>query len=163
MRRSRLRLGWDAAGRITEVGKFEAGSRTGTQLPRLVTRQVASLQLHRRRLAHIRQKARVRRAAFSEMHPRLAQTQLSVHREPDLGGILILLPVVFPPANRAQIQHRRRRQRPISATWTAILVPHVSMDGFWGREITNIRQSVPRKYCPPSLTLALKTAAPALY
>lgn len=86
--------------------------------------------LQRIRLTHVRQKPRMRRPALGKVRPRLAQAQRSVHREPHIGGILILLPVVLPPANRAQLQSLRARQRPVSATWTAILVSHVQVDGF---------------------------------
>ena len=68
----------------------------------------------------------MRCSAFNKMHARFAQAEGAINRESHVGGIFILLPVVFPPANRAQLHHRRRGQRPISATWTAILNPHTS-------------------------------------
>jgi hypothetical protein len=58
-------------------------------------------QLVGRGLAHKGKKAWVRRSAVRIMLSRFAQAQLAVHREPDLAGVAVLLPVIFPPADWA--------------------------------------------------------------
>ena|ERR1700731_3829008 len=72
----------------------------------------------------------MRRSALGKVHPRLTQAERTIHRQTHLGGILILLAVVLPPAHRTELQSLRRRQRPVAATWTAILIAHTKMDGF---------------------------------
>jgi len=47
------------------------------------------------------------------------QAQLAVDSETDLGSVCVLLAVVFPPADGAQLHHARRNERPKSATWAA--------------------------------------------
>jgi len=49
----------------------------------------------------------------------LAEAELTVHGEADLGGIVVLLAIVLPPADRAQGQRAGGFQRLISAAWTA--------------------------------------------
>jgi hypothetical protein len=68
------------------------------------------------RPAHIRQKPWMRRPALRKVGTRSRQAQLTVHRQPNLGSVLVLLPVILPPAHGAQPQRRRSLQRPVSAT-----------------------------------------------
>jgi len=56
-------------------------------------------------LANVGQEAGVGGADLGIVVPSLVQAQLAVDGEADLGGVAILLAVVFPPANRAKL-HR---------------------------------------------------------
>jgi len=70
--------------------------------------------------ANVRQKTRMRGAELYVIGARLVQAQLAVHGQAHFGGVLIFLAVVFPPANRAQLQGARRFERLISATRATI-------------------------------------------
>jgi hypothetical protein len=129
----------------------QAGLRRGPARASVHCSLITALShLQRIRLAHVRQKPRMCRPALGKVRPRLAQAQPSVHREPYIGGVLILLPVVLPPAHRAQLQRLRPRQRTVPATWTAILVSHVQVDGF----------PHPSDYAPSRRNPTLRPAAP---
>jgi len=65
--------------------------------------------------ANIRQKTRMGSAACGVVVAGFVQAQGSIHGEANVGGILIFLPVILPPAHRAQGQRRWRLQRPESA------------------------------------------------
>jgi hypothetical protein len=56
-------------------------------------------------LTNIREKAGVGRSTLGKVLAGLFQAQLAVHREADILGIPVLLPVVLPPA------HRTKRER----------------------------------------------------
>ena len=70
-------------------------------------------------LPNVRKKPGMGRAALSKMRSGLRQAESAVHRKPDIRGVFVLLPVVFPPANRAQRQRLGRLQRLISTAWAA--------------------------------------------
>jgi hypothetical protein len=59
------------------------------------------------------------RATLRVMDPGLVEAKVSVYRKPDLGGVLVLLPIVFPPADRAQGQRAGCNQSLASAARTA--------------------------------------------
>jgi hypothetical protein len=69
------------------------------------------------RLPHIRQKPGMRRAELGIIRAGLAQAQLPIHRQPDIASVVVLLPVILPPANRAKRKRAGRLQRPVSAAW----------------------------------------------
>lgn len=71
----------------------------------------------------------MRCAALHEMNPGLGEAQLTVDGEVHVAGIVVLLPVVLPPAHRAKLKSLRSCKSPIPATWTAKLIFHVRMDG----------------------------------
>jgi hypothetical protein len=69
-------------------------------------------------LTNVREESGVCRAAPGIMLAGFVQTQLAIHRQPHLRGIIVLLAVVFPPAYRAQAQRIRGLQCLISAAGT---------------------------------------------
>jgi len=75
-------------------------------------------------LTDVRKKTRMGRPALGIVLAGFAQAEGAVHRQPDIGGVRVLLPVVFPPAHRAQRHHARSLQRPQSAAWAAISSLH---------------------------------------
>lgn len=119
----------DPAASPENVHEARSGQIFSRRLLGRMSAERLGLELKRIRLAHIRQKPRVCRPALRKVHARLAQAQRPVHREPDIGGILILLPVVFPPAHRAKLESLGRLKRPVPTTWTAISVSHIKIDG----------------------------------
>ena len=56
------------------------------------------------RLTNVRQEAGVRGAELRVVGAGLVEAQLAVDRQTDLGGVGVLLAIVFPPANGAQLQ-----------------------------------------------------------
>jgi hypothetical protein len=62
----------------------------------------------------------MRRTKLQVIRARLVQAQLAIHRQSNFRRVLVFLPVVFPPANGAQLQGARRFKRPISATRATI-------------------------------------------
>jgi len=52
----------------------------------------------------------------------LCQTQCSVWPAANLGGIVVILAVIFPKANWANLIASSLRQRPATAAWTTIQV-----------------------------------------
>ncbi len=87
--------------------------------PESVGTPVAKLLLSKLWFTHVGKKAGMGRAASGVVGAGLVQAEGSVHRQPDIRGVLVLLAVVLPPANRAQAQRFGRLQRLISATWAA--------------------------------------------
>lgn len=74
-------------------------------------------------------------AAFPKVSARLIEAERPIHGQPHLRRVCIFLAVVFPPANRAQLQAFRSSQRPESAAGAAIegfhaQHIHARMDGF---------------------------------
>jgi hypothetical protein len=53
-------------------------------------------------LTNVRQKPWMSRAAGRKVLPRLIEGQDSVDGQPRISGVLVLLPIVLPPANRAK-------------------------------------------------------------
>ena len=64
------------------------------------------------------------RAAMSEVFAGFVEAQLAIHRQAHFGGVIVLLAVIPPPADRAQRQRFRRFQRLISATRAAKTIFH---------------------------------------
>jgi hypothetical protein len=76
------------------------------------------------------------RAAVFKMRARLAQAQPAVDRQPNISRVVVFLPVILPPANRAQLQRFRRFQRSIPAARTTKSRLHAEMDVFPKAKIT---------------------------
>ena len=123
-------------------------------------------------LTNVRQEPRVGSAAMHKMIPRLAQAQLPIDRQPDFPGVLVFLPVVFPPAYRAKGQRAGRLQRSVSAAWAAKTSLHSvpsRMDGFPGPRVYE-KDHLRPSFCngkshrpTPALVLNLKTRAPGKF
>ena len=77
--------------------------------PRLLLRELG--------LAHVRKESGMGRAALGEVGTGLSQAEGSIHRQPDFGGVAILLAIILPPADGTQGQRFGRVQRLVSATW----------------------------------------------
>jgi len=71
------------------------------------------------RLADVRQEPGIGSTAARVGISRFRKAQMAIHRQTDLGGILVFLSVVFPPADRAQHQCAWRLKRPIPAARAA--------------------------------------------
>lgn len=71
------------------------------------------------RLTNVRQETGVGGANKREVIARLLKAQFAVYGEADLGGVGILLTVIFPPADGTQPHRVRRLQRLVSTTGTA--------------------------------------------
>jgi hypothetical protein len=84
-------------------------------------------------LTNVREKARMRGAKLVVIGARLVQAELAVHRQSHLEGVLVLLAVILPPADRAQLQGSGRIERPVSAARTTKTGfggdTHIRMDG----------------------------------
>src|SRR5579884_1915521 len=65
-------------------------------------RERLPLYLPRQWLSHMRQKLRMGRTIDLEVIPCFCEAQLAVDRPPDHIGIAIILPIILPPAHRAQ-------------------------------------------------------------
>ena len=63
-------------------------------------------------------------AALGVVGARLVEAELAVDRQPHIAGVVVLLAVVFPPANGAKGIGGRRLQSFISTAWTAITMFH---------------------------------------
>src|ERR1700723_505996 len=92
--------------------------------------------LVRLRFPDVGEEPRVRSAALGIERTSLVQAELAVDREPYLGGIVVFLPVIFPPAHRAQRHRAGRFECFIStarATKASLYRVHC-LDGraFWG-------------------------------
>jgi len=88
---------------------FQTSKRTGED----------TLLLSQLGLTHKGQETRVCRPDLHKETACLGEAELTVHRQPNLGRVAFFLPVVFPPANRAQAHGVWRFERPVSATRTA--------------------------------------------
>lgn len=77
------------------------------------------LKVRRQWLANVRKEPGMGRTASEVECARLVKAEVAVHRQADIGGVRILLPIVLPPADRAQGERARRIERPQSAAWAA--------------------------------------------
>jgi len=72
------------------------------------------------------------RAALRKVLAGLVETQLPVHSQAHFGGVIVLLAIVLPPANRAKPQGIRSFQGLVSAAGTTKAGSddfHVQIDG----------------------------------
>jgi hypothetical protein len=60
----------------------------------------------------------------------LIEAEGAVHGQPDLPGVGVLLAVVLPPADGAELKALRSGQGAVAAARAAIEVLHAWMDGF---------------------------------
>jgi len=72
------------------------------------------------------QKSGMRGATLGIVLSRFFQAEAAVHRQPDIGCVAIFLPVILPPADRAQRQRAGRFQRSVPAARAAKTIPHSS-------------------------------------
>jgi hypothetical protein len=90
------------------------------------------------RLSDVTQEAGVGCADLREVIASLGKAQLAVHGQPDVGGVVVLLAVILPPADRAKPHGGRDLQRLVSATRapeTVCFAFHFCIDvGFVGRD-----------------------------
>jgi hypothetical protein len=68
---------------------------------------------------HIGQKAEIGSATARIRRARFGKTQMPIHRQANFLRILVILPIVFPPAHRAQLHRVRRIKGSISAAGAA--------------------------------------------
>ncbi len=71
-------------------------------------------------LTNVREEARVRGAKLRIVGARLVQAQLAVHRQADVGGVLVFLAVILPPADGAQPQGAGRVEGFVSAAGATV-------------------------------------------
>ncbi len=71
-------------------------------------------------LAYVAEETGVGCAAFGVVFAGLSEAELAVYRKADIGGVIVLLAVVFPPANRAKAERGRGFQGFISTARAAI-------------------------------------------
>ena len=86
------------------------------------------------RRTDVRKKPRMGRSASGIVLTGLAQAELSVHRQADVASVLVLLSVVFPPANRAKRHGASSLQRLVSTAWAAKRSLHGCLAGMDGLE-----------------------------
>ena len=79
-----------------------------------------TLLLYGLRPANIRQKTRMRSAKLREVGARLVQAELAVDRQAHVGGVPVILAVILPPANGAQLERAGRMECFISTAGAAI-------------------------------------------
>jgi hypothetical protein len=72
-------------------------------------------------LTNVKEEAGVGCAAGGEVLPGVIEAELAVDGEPHLGGIFILLTIVFPLANRAQVKDAGRYKSLVPAAWATKL------------------------------------------
>jgi len=70
--------------------------------PKRETGVTDALYLPRQWFSNVRQKLRMGRTIDLEVIPCFCEAQLAVDRPPDHIGIAIILPIILPPAHRAQ-------------------------------------------------------------
>jgi hypothetical protein len=99
-----------------------------------------TLLFGRLRLANVGQETRVSRAASSIIGSRFFEAELAVDSEADLGGVVVFLVVIFPPADRAKLERRGSFEGFVSAAGAAKADfdggTHKEMDGENGGGIT---------------------------
>ena len=71
------------------------------------------------------------RAAMRVVLAGFIQAEVAVHGQANLGGVVVLLAIVLPPANRAQPQRAGSLQRPVTAAWTAKTSPQSIPQVIW--------------------------------
>lgn len=81
------------------------------------------------RLAHVGQKAGVRGAAGDVVQARFGEAEFAVDGEAHVGGVCIFLPVVFPPADRAEGHGIGGFEGAVATAGAAIRVLHMRIDG----------------------------------
>lgn len=90
----------------------------------------------------------MRGAKLNKVRASLSQAELAVDGKTHIGGVIVFLPIVFPPADRAQLQCIGGFQRPISAARTTIascdrIRLHVGWTGEHGGVITRAPEISP--------------------
>jgi hypothetical protein len=106
---------------------------TGGQIQARKRTVIGTLLLSDLWLTNVREITGVGRSAAGKVLPGFVQAELAVDGEADFRGVLILLAVVFPPANRAQRQRTRCFQGLVSAAWATKTTLHgflAKMDEF---------------------------------
>ena len=91
-----------------------------------------TLLLSHIRLTNVRKESRVGGAATQIRCTGLGQAEMAVYGEANFGRIGVVLPIVLPPADGAQLHGRRRFQRAIAAAWASKADGgnfHVEIDG----------------------------------
>jgi hypothetical protein len=101
------------------VRGFTARVKPGRRIQGQKRTVIGTLLLSDPRFPNVGKIARVGRAAVGKMLTGLVQAEQAVDRKADFGGILVLLAIVFPPANRAQREGAGRIQRLVSAAGAA--------------------------------------------
>jgi len=93
------------------------------------------------RFSYVGQKPRMSRSHPAIVRPGLVQAQFPVHRQPHLTRVAIILPIVLPPAHRAQSQRTGRLQCFVTATRTTKTNRgfHIYIDGKIRRGMTKAR------------------------
>ena len=90
-------------------------------------------------LTDVREEPGVGSAAMGVVLPGFAQAEGAVHGQADIGGVLVLLAIVLPPADRAQPQCAGRLQRLVPAARAAktnlYQSPHECMDENGGARV----------------------------
>ncbi len=71
-------------------------------------------------LAHVAEKAGMGSAALGVVFAGLFKAELAIHGEADIGGVIVFLSIVFPPADGAKAKRSRRYQGFISTAGAAI-------------------------------------------
>jgi hypothetical protein len=90
---------------------------TGGQIQARKRTVIGTLLLSDFRLTNVKEITGVGRPVPGKVISGFVQAELAVDGEADFRGVLILLAVVFPPANRAQRQRTRCFQGLVSAAW----------------------------------------------
>jgi len=101
---------------------------------------ICRLPLSHLRLAHVGKETRIGGAARGKGVAGLAQTELAVHREPDHIGIVVVLPVILPPANRAKAKRAGGLERLVStarAAKTVLCGHHIGLTMTRKQQITS--------------------------
>ena len=93
-----------------------------------------SLEFRLDRLANEGQEARMGRSAMGVVIAGLVEAELAVYRHTHFGGVIVLLAIVLPPADRAQRQGAGRLQRLTSAARAAKSIFH-SIPRIDGRKV----------------------------
>jgi hypothetical protein len=90
-------------------------------------------------LADVREEAGMGGAEPAVVIPGLVQAELAVDRETHFRSVIIFLAVIFPPADRAQLQNAGRIEGPVSTTGAAITnldsAAHTGIDGKIGGRV----------------------------
>ena len=100
---------------------------------------------------HIGQKPGVGGAALGIVHSGLVEAQFAVYGVADLGGVRVLLAVIFPPADRTQGQSVWRLECPVAAARASKknrCRPHAEMDAFWRRPVYKFVAASSNEFMP---------------
>ena len=105
-----------------------------------------TLLFGRQRLANIGQETWMGRAELGVVHSRFFEAQLAVHGEAHFGGVMVFLAVVFPPADRAELECRRRFESLRSAARATVAsCNRIRLHVNWTRKCT---REITRKNSP---------------